>query len=55
MNKRIWDKFLTKRDKAVFAAGGFVARAGIGKRPALLVIDVIGRFAANGRNPFWSR
>src|SRR5258705_485042 len=26
--------------KAVFAAGGFGARAGFGKRPALLVIDV---------------
>jgi nicotinamidase-related amidase len=40
MNERIWDKFLTERDKAVFAAGGFGARAGFGKRPALLVIDV---------------
>ena len=39
MNERIWDKFLTGRDKAVFAAG-FGARAGFGKRPALLVIDV---------------
>jgi hypothetical protein len=27
MNERIWDKFLTERDKAVFAAGGFGARA----------------------------
>ena len=40
MTERIWDKFLTERDKAVFAAGGFGARAGFGKRPALLVIDV---------------
>jgi hypothetical protein len=40
MNERIWDKFLTERDKAVFAAGGFGARAGFGKRPSLLVIDV---------------
>ena len=40
MNVRIWDKFLTERDKAVFVAGGFGARAGFGKRPALLVIDV---------------
>jgi maleamate amidohydrolase len=40
MSERIWDKFLTERDKAVFAAGGFGARAGFGKRPALLVIDV---------------
>jgi len=27
MNVRIWDKFLTERDKAVFAAGGFPAEA----------------------------
>src|SRR5213082_1068344 len=40
MNERVWDKFLTERDRAVFAAGGFGARAGFGKRPALLVIDV---------------
>ena len=40
MSEPIWDKFLTERDKAVFAAGGFGARAGFGKRPALLVIDV---------------
>ena len=40
MSERIWDKFLTERDKVVFASGGFGARAGFGKRPALLVIDV---------------
>lgn len=36
----VWDKFLTERDRKVFAAGGFGAQAGFGKRPALLVIDV---------------
>ena len=40
MGERIWDKFLTDRDKAVFAASGYGVRAGYGKRPALLVIDV---------------
>ena len=35
MAERIWDKFLTDRDKQVFAAGGFGARAGFGKKPAL--------------------
>jgi hypothetical protein len=25
MSERIWDKFLTERDKAVFTAGGFGA------------------------------
>lgn len=36
----IWNQFLTERDKAVFAASGYGARGGFGKRPALLVIDV---------------
>src|SRR5258705_6199279 len=40
MTERNWDKFLTERDRVVFAAGGFGAHAGFGKRPALLVIDV---------------
>ncbi|MCU0906575.1 MAG: isochorismatase family protein [Rhodobacteraceae bacterium] len=38
--ERIWDAYLTERDKAVFAASGFGATAEWGKRPALLVIDV---------------
>ena len=38
--ERIWDKFLTERDKQVFAAAGYGAQAAWGKRPALLVIDV---------------
>jgi len=49
MNERIWDKFLTEHDKAVFAAGGFGARAGFGKRPALLVIDVNWAFCGERR------
>jgi maleamate amidohydrolase len=51
MNQRIWDKFLTERDKAVFAAGGFGARAGFGKRPALLVIDVNWAFCGERPEP----
>jgi hypothetical protein len=47
MNERIWDQFLTERDKAVFAAGGFGAWAGFGKRPALLVIDVSWAFCGD--------
>ncbi len=38
--ERIWDKFLTERDKAVFEQAGYGAPAAWGKRPALLVIDV---------------
>lgn len=40
MTDRIWDTYLTDRDKAVFAASGFGATADWGHRPALLVIDV---------------
>jgi maleamate amidohydrolase len=40
MSEPIWNKFLTERDKAVFAVAGYGARGGFGKRPALLVIDV---------------
>ncbi|HVB82355.1 MAG TPA: isochorismatase family protein [Candidatus Binataceae bacterium] len=37
---RIWDTFLTERDKAVIDAAGFGARAGYGARPALVIVDV---------------
>ncbi len=51
MTERIWDKFLTERDKAVFAAGVFGARAGFGKRPAVLVIDVNWAFCGERPEP----
>jgi hypothetical protein len=51
MTERIWDKFLTERDKAVFTAGGFGARAGFGKRPALLVVDVNWAFCGERPEP----
>ena len=34
MSQPIWNQFLTERDKAVFAASGYGARGGFGKRPA---------------------
>ena len=46
-----WDGFLTERDKAVFAAGGFGACAGFGKRPALLVVDVNWGFYGDRSEP----
>jgi nicotinamidase-related amidase len=49
MSEPIWNKFLTERDKQVFAAAGYGARAGFGKRPALLVIDV--SYAFTGDDP----
>ena len=47
MSEPIWNQFLTERDKAVFSAAGYGARAGFGKRPALLVIDVSYAFAGD--------
>ena len=51
MVERVWDKFLTERDKAVFAAGGFGARAGFGRRPALVIIDVNWAFCGERPEP----
>lgn len=46
-----WDDFLTEQDKAVFAAGGYGARAGLGQRPVLLVIDVTYGFCGDRPEP----
>ncbi|MCQ8783600.1 isochorismatase family protein [Mangrovibrevibacter kandeliae] len=51
MSERVWDKFLTERDKAVFAASGYGARGGFGKRPALLVVDVNWAFCSEKPEP----
>ena len=49
--ERIWDKFLTERDKAVFEAAGYGALAEWGNRPALLVIDVNYAFTGESSLP----
>src|SRR3989441_13247981 len=51
MTEPIWNRFLTERDKQVFAAAGYGARAGFGQRPALLVIDVNYNFCGDRRGP----
>ena len=51
MSKRIWDDFLTERDKAFYAASGLGARGGFGKRPALLVVDVSWTFCGEKPEP----
>jgi maleamate amidohydrolase len=51
MEPRIWDQYLTERDKQVFATSGFGAYGGFGKRPALLVIDVSYGFAGDKPEP----
>ena len=49
--ERIWDKYLTERDKQVFAAAGYGALADWGKKPALLVIDVNYAFTGESSLP----
>lgn len=40
MSERIWDRFLSERDKQVYRQAGYGKRGGFGSRPALFVIDV---------------
>ena len=51
MKVPVWEKFLTDRDKAVFAAGGFGAKMGFGKRPAVLIVDVNYAFCGDKPEP----
>lgn len=51
MAERIWDAFLTERDKQVFKQSGFGAVGGFGARPALLIIDVSYGFAGDRPEP----
>jgi nicotinamidase-related amidase len=37
---RVWDKFITDKDKQVYEASGYGSRGGYGTRPAVIVVDV---------------
>jgi nicotinamidase-related amidase len=47
----IWEDTLTERDKQVFAKSGYGKRAGLGQRPALLVIDMNYNFVGDKPEP----
>ncbi len=51
MADRIWDRYLTERDKQVLVATGYGQRAGFGKRPALIVVDVNYNFTGDRSEP----
>ena len=51
MKARVWDRFLTDRDKQVLRKAGYGTRAGFGKRPALLVIDMTYDFTGDRPEP----
>jgi maleamate amidohydrolase len=46
--ERIWDRFITERDKKIFPSAGFGQKAGWGERPALVIIDITYAFAGEG-------
>lgn len=47
-SERIWDRFITPRDRRIFPAAGFGRRGGWGKNPALVIIDVTYAFTGEG-------
>jgi len=48
---RIWDRFITERDKEIYQLTGFGSKGGLGKRPALLIIDVTYDFVGDKNEP----
>lgn len=48
---RIWERFLTERDRLVLQSAGYGVKAGYGLRPALLIIDVTYGFTGDRPEP----
>ncbi|MEX2542902.1 MAG: isochorismatase family protein [Trueperaceae bacterium] len=48
---RIWDDSISERDKELFSTSGHGKRLGFGKRPIVLVIDVIYNFVGDKPEP----
>jgi maleamate amidohydrolase len=48
---RIWDQLVSERDRQIYAAAGYGQRAGGGRRPALLVVDVTHDFVGDRPEP----
>jgi maleamate amidohydrolase len=46
---RIWDKYLDERDKKVYHGAGLGKNMGIGKKPALVIVDV--QYGFTGDSP----
>ena len=51
MTERIWERFLTEKDKTVFGRSGYGTGGGFGKRPAVLVIDMTYDFVGDRPEP----
>lgn len=52
-NKTPWDGIISADEIAAYEAAGFGRPQGMGKRPALLIIDVQYRTVGTKREPFW--
>jgi maleamate amidohydrolase len=48
-----WDAIIPQSEREAYRAAGFGRRTGIGKRPALLIIDVQYRTVGTEARPFW--
>ncbi len=47
----VWDAYLSERDRRIFGSAGYGRRAGFGKRPVVLVIDVNYNFVGDRPEP----
>jgi maleamate amidohydrolase len=53
LKPRPWDRLISDNEKRAYRAAGFGRPTGIGKRPALLIIDVQYRTVGTERLTFW--
>lgn len=53
MSENVWDNVIPAEEREAYAAAGFGRPSGIGKRPALLIIDVQYRTVGTEPKPFW--
>lgn len=50
-NQRIWDRYLTDDDRAIYEEAGYGRLGGAGSNPALLVVDVTYQFVGDKPEP----
>ena len=48
-----WDGIISEEEQKAYQAAGFGRSSGIGRRPALLIIDVQYRTIGTVSRPFW--
>jgi len=51
VKERVWNQFLTERDKQVYKDSGYGQRAGYGERPVIMVVDVSYNFTGDIAEP----